>query len=89
MNQCHETINEQEASTFVLSFLMNTVIINLLFLFNSSSDSDSDPEGGELPDITYSKAEVVQRKKQKKKRSEKMIEERLQKINRKREVSDH
>lgn len=62
-------------------------INRFIFLLNSSSDSDSDPEGGELPDIAYPKTEVVQRKKLKKKRSEKMIEERIQKLNRKREVS--
>lgn len=81
--------DQRTRSIDVCSFPPDEHWSNLLFLFNSSSDSDSDPEGGELPDITYSKAEVVQRKKQKKKRSEKMIEERLQKINRKREVSDH
>ena len=88
LNQCHETINEQEASTFVL-FPADEYWVDPLSLVNRSSDSDSDPEGGELPDIAYPKAEVIQRKKLKKKRSEKMIEERIQKLNRKREVSDH
>lgn len=54
----------------------------------SSSDSDSDPEGGELPDIPYQKEEEPsQKKKLKKKRSDKIAEERLQKSVRKREVS--
>ncbi|CAF4413531.1 unnamed protein product, partial [Adineta steineri] len=57
-----------------------------------SEDSDSDPEGGELPELPYQKeleakeAEAELRKKQiKKKRSEKAIEERIQKLTRKRE----
>jgi hypothetical protein len=55
-------------------------------LFFSSSDSDSDPEGGELPDIIYPKEK--QKKKFKKKRSEKAAtEERVQKLNHKRQVS--
>lgn len=85
LTQCHETIYEQEASTCVIS-LRIALNQSLLFIPNSSSDSDSDPEGGEIPDTAYEKAEQVQRKKLKKKRSEKMIEERIQKLNRKREV---
>lgn len=54
---------------------------------NSSSDSDSDPEGGELPDIPYRKEEQLTKKKNKKKRPEKIAEERTQKLARKREVS--
>ncbi len=59
------------------------------FCLNSSSDSDSDPEGGELPDIPYRKHEEVQelsKKQLKKKRPEKAIEERVQKLAHKREV---
>lgn len=52
----------------------------------SSSDSDSDPEGGELPDIPYIKEEQTTKKKSKKKRSEKAAEERTQRHVRKREV---
>ncbi|CAF0797597.1 unnamed protein product [Adineta steineri] len=75
LTQCHKTIYEQDAST--------------------SEDSDSDPEGGELPELPYQKeleakeAEAELRKKQiKKKRSEKAIEERIQKLTRKREPSE-
>ena len=64
LTQCHETINEQDAS--------------------SSSDSDSDPEGGELPDILYSKEK--EKKKTKKKRSEKAVEEHVEKLNPKQQV---
>ncbi|CAF0774359.1 unnamed protein product [Rotaria sordida] len=53
----------------------------------SSSDSDSDPEGGELPDIPYRKEEPSLKKKSKKKRPEKIIEERVQRVARKREVN--
>ncbi|CAM4795136.1 unnamed protein product [Rotaria magnacalcarata] len=53
---------------------------------SSSSDSDSDPEGGELPDIPYRKEEPSTKKKLKKKRPEKIIEERVQKLARKREM---
>jgi hypothetical protein len=61
---------------------------NILFL-NSSSDSDSDPEGGELPDIVYKKEEQTPKKKLKKKRTEKAIDERVPKIARKREVNNY
>jgi hypothetical protein len=54
---------------------------------SSSSDSDSDPEGGELPDIAYSREEPTHKKKLKKKRTEKIVEERLLKSGRKREVN--
>jgi len=60
---------------------------------NSSSDSDSDPEGGELPEIiTYKKeeeeeVESIPKKKLKKKRNEKNIEERVPKVTHKREVN--
>ena len=54
---------------------------------NSSSDSDSDPEGGELPDIPYHPQEPLQKKKLKKKRMDKMIvEEQPLKSSRRREV---
>ncbi|CAF4644885.1 unnamed protein product [Rotaria sp. Silwood1] len=53
---------------------------------SSSSDSDSDPEGGELPDIGYTKEKSLTKKKSKKKRSDKANEEHLQKLNRKRQV---
>jgi len=53
---------------------------------NSSSDSDSDPEGGELPDLAYSKEDLAAKKKSKKKRTDKPTEERLNKSIRKREV---
>lgn len=56
------------------------------FCLNSSSDSDSDPEGGELPDIAYPKEDPIQNKKLKKKRTEKIVEERSAKSTRKREV---
>ncbi|CAF1266109.1 unnamed protein product, partial [Rotaria sp. Silwood1] len=52
---------------------------------SSSSDSDSDPEGGELPDIGYTKEKSLTKKKSKKKRSDKANEEHLQKLNRKRQ----
>ncbi|CAF2473660.1 unnamed protein product [Rotaria sp. Silwood2] len=68
LSQCHDTINEQDAS--------------------SSSDSDSDPEGGELPDIPYRKEDQSLKKKLKKKRSEKIIEERVQRIAHKREANE-
>ncbi|CAF3438790.1 unnamed protein product [Rotaria socialis] len=55
---------------------------------SSSSDSDSDPEGGELPDIPYRKEEPPTKKKLKKKRPEKIIEERVQKLVRKRETNE-
>ncbi len=58
----------------------------VIFFLNRSSDSDSDPEGGELADTPYQKEEQVQKKKLKKKRSEKVSEERAQKQTRKREV---
>ncbi len=56
---------------------------------NSSSDSDSDPEGGELPEIiSYKKEEeTISKKKLKKKRTEKTVEERVHKVTRKREVN--
>ncbi|CAF3978555.1 unnamed protein product, partial [Rotaria sordida] len=54
---------------------------------SSSSDSDSDPEGGELPDIPYSKEKAITKKKSKKKRTDKSNEEHLQKSNRKRQVN--
>ncbi|CAF0947049.1 unnamed protein product [Rotaria sordida] len=53
---------------------------------SSSSDSDSDPEGGELPDIPYSKEKAITKKKSKKKRTDKSNEEHLQKSNRKRQM---
>ena len=53
----------------------------------SSSDSDSDPEGGELPDIGYSKDSKLSKKKSKKHRVDKSLEERVQKANNKREVN--
>ncbi|CAF3796359.1 unnamed protein product [Rotaria sp. Silwood1] len=53
---------------------------------SSSSDSDSDPEGGELPDIGYTKEKSLTKKKSKKKRSDKANEEHLQKLNRKRQM---
>ncbi|CAF4599339.1 unnamed protein product, partial [Rotaria sp. Silwood2] len=49
----------------------------------SSSDSDSDPEGGELPDIGYTKEKSITKKKSKKKKNDKSNEERLQKLNHK------
>ncbi len=62
------------------------MIKTYIFFKNSSSDSDSDPEGGELPDIAYPREEPTQKKKLKKKRTEKIVEERLLKSGRKREV---
>ncbi|CAF1187108.1 unnamed protein product [Adineta steineri] len=53
---------------------------------SSSSDSDSDPEGGELPDIVVHKDEQIPKKKLKKRRSDKAIEERVEKLNRKRQM---
>ena len=52
----------------------------------SSSDSDSDPEGGELVDLPLPQDAQVERKKLKKKRSERNIDERKQKALRKRQV---
>ncbi|CAF0747278.1 unnamed protein product [Adineta ricciae] len=92
LKQCHRTIYEQDAS--------------------SSSDSDSDPEGGELPEVSYRKGRgsddaaangtdiermrtrrvddetsgVAPKKQSRKKRTEKAIEERVQKLARKREI---
>jgi hypothetical protein len=57
------------------------------FLDFSSSDSDSDPEGGELPDINGSKDEQERKKTFKKKRSDLPNDERQQKFNRKRQVN--
>ena len=57
----------------------------MLFFF-SSSDSDSDPEGGELPDIIFPLDGQTQRKKLKKKRSDRNIDDRKQKSLRKRHV---
>ena len=55
LTQCHDSINEDISSTFVdLKILNNQMPLSFLFiLFISSSDSDSDPEGGELPNISY------------------------------------
>ncbi|CAM4954826.1 unnamed protein product [Rotaria socialis] len=53
---------------------------------SSSSDSDSDPEGGELSDVAYPKERQTVKKKSKKKRSDKPIEEISQKLNRKRQT---
>jgi hypothetical protein len=55
-------------------------------LVRSSSDSDSDPEGGELPEIGFSKDKPIQKKKIKKKRSDKAVEERNKKLAHKRQV---
>lgn len=75
----------------MLFFITKNELKFVLFLrLNRSSDSDSDPEGGELPDIPYrkeDKEQQQQKKKLKKKRSEKLAEERQQKLARKREVS--
>ena len=53
----------------------------------SSSDSDSDPEGGEIPEISHPKIVHAPKKKQKKRRSEKAIEDRVEKLHRKRQVN--
>ena len=68
-------------------FLINKLNV-YSFSLNSSSDSDSDPEGGELPDIPYRRREEEEliKKQVKKKRPEKAIEERVQILARKREV---
>ncbi|UJR13507.1 hypothetical protein I4U23_000521 [Adineta vaga] len=55
---------------------------------SSSSDSDSDPEGGEIPEVVMPKSERVLKKKQKKRRSEKAIEDRIEKLNRKRQTKE-
>jgi len=71
---------------FLINFIKKLNFV--FFLKSTSSDSDSDPEGGELPDIPYQKEEQeqIQKKKLKKKRFEKIAEERIQKLPRKREV---
>ena len=53
----------------------------------SSSDSDSDPEGGELLEQISRKDEKVPKKKTKKRRSQKAMEERIEKLNLKRQVN--
>ena len=60
---------------------------SLVYLSSSSSDSDSDPEGGEIPDLSYSKDDLASKKKSKKKRSDKAVEDRIEKLNKKREVT--
>ena len=90
---------------------MDSNTIDFLVL-HSSSDSDSDPEGGELPEVSYRKGRgsddktngiddervrtkrvddetggVAPKKQSKKKRTEKAIEERVQKLARRREVN--
>jgi len=86
LTQCHRTIIEQDASRFFFKFeFFNLKQKTILFL--SSSDSDSDPEGGELPEIAFRKDGTITKKKSKKKRPEKIIEERNQKLNRKRQVN--
>jgi hypothetical protein len=55
--------------------------------FFSSTDSDSDPEGGELPNVFYPRERQALKKKVKKRRSQKSIDERLQKLNQKRQVN--
>lgn len=88
LTQCHTKINEQDASRF-LFFYRKWVFLEKVWLvfvcLNSSSDSDSDPEGGELPDLAYSKEEMA-KKKSKKKRTDKATDERSNKSIRKREV---
>lgn len=70
------------------SFVKIELCFNPNYFFSSSSDSDSDPEGGELPDIYSRKDEQPPRKKKvKKRRPEKAIEERVQKLNQKRQVN--
>jgi hypothetical protein len=56
-------------------------------MFFSSTDSDSDPEGGELPDIFYPREPQALKKKVRKRRSKKAVDERLQKFNQKRQVN--
>ncbi|CAF1315913.1 unnamed protein product [Adineta ricciae] len=56
---------------------------------SSSSDSDSDPEGGEIPEISHPKIVNTPKKKQKKRRSEKTIEDRIEKLNRKRQAKEN
>ena len=53
----------------------------------SSSDSDSDPEGGELPDIGYRAEPKLTKKKSKRRRADKAFEERVQKLTQKRQVN--
>lgn len=84
LTQCHETIAEQEASRF--DFVFRLIEKRFFLIFSSSSDSDSDPEGGEIPDLSYNKNESGSKKKLKKKRSDKAIEDRIDKLNKKREV---
>jgi len=55
--------------------------------FFSSTDSDSDQEGGELPNIFYTRERQALKKKVRKLRSQKSINERLQKLNQKRQVN--
>jgi hypothetical protein len=73
-----------ELSWSTLTFLSNASRL----LCISSSDSDSDPEGGELIEFPFVKEEVPTKKKVKKKRVTKPTEERAEKqLHRKREVS--
>ena len=60
----------------------------MFIILFSSSDSDSDPEGGELPDIGYRKEPKNSKKKSKKNRKEKTLDERSQKTNNKNEVEN-
>lgn len=85
LTRCHETIIDQDASRFFVQW--NFFIEKKPFLGFSSSDSDSDPEGGELPDINGSKDEQERKKKFKKKRSDLPNDERQQKSNQKRQVN--
>ena len=82
--QCHDTINELDSSRFVIILKRKSNVYS--FFLISSSDSDSDPEGGELPDIPYRKEKSLPRKKIKRKRTEKIVEEHVQRLTRKREV---
>lgn len=56
------------------------------FSISTSSDSDSDPEGGEVPEVPFVKEQASVKKVLKKKRSERAAEERIEKLTRKREV---
>ena len=56
---------------------------------SSSSDSDSDPEGGEVPEVPFVKEQSSMKKVLKKKRSERAAEERIEKLTRKREVGSN
>ncbi len=67
---------------------LNFWIFKKKFFLFSSSDSDSDPEGGELLDIGYRKdRQQASKKKLQKKQSNKTVEERNKKLNRKRQVN--